>query len=217
MKLNNKTLVCKKVIFWDFDGVIKDSVAVKSDAYEQLFKTFRGDVSNKVKLHHEANGGMSRFDKFPLYLKWAGEEPSQKLVDQYSKKFSNLVKQKVIDSAWVPGVIEYIEKNAQEQKFFIVTATPQLEIEEILDSLDIRKNFLKIIGAPTPKENAIRQLLVGCPNVELHQTVMIGDASSDHKAAELNQVPFILRRTDLNHELQRTLDCQMINDFYDLN
>ena len=26
-----------EIIFWDFDGVIKESVGVKSDAYEKLF------------------------------------------------------------------------------------------------------------------------------------------------------------------------------------
>ena len=36
-----------ETIFWDFDGVIKDSVKVKSDAYEQLFSPFGLNFSKK--------------------------------------------------------------------------------------------------------------------------------------------------------------------------
>ena len=36
-----------KTIFWDFDGVIKDSVSVKSDAFEELFLPFGSDVAKK--------------------------------------------------------------------------------------------------------------------------------------------------------------------------
>ena len=34
-------LKTKKVIFWDFDGVVKDSVEVKSTGYEKLFLPLR--------------------------------------------------------------------------------------------------------------------------------------------------------------------------------
>ena len=59
-----------KVVFWDFDGVIKDSVGVKSDAFESIFLPFGRDVAAKVREHHEKNGGVSRHKKIPLYLAW---------------------------------------------------------------------------------------------------------------------------------------------------
>ena len=49
-----------KLIFWDFDGVIKDSVEVKTHAFEYLFPDGDADFLRKVRMHHEANGGMSR-------------------------------------------------------------------------------------------------------------------------------------------------------------
>ena len=85
-------LSAKKYIFWDFDGVIKESVEVKSDAFEQLFKSFGSKVAKKIRSHHEKNGGISRFDKLPIYLSWAGQDYSQTMVDMYSEKFSKLVK-----------------------------------------------------------------------------------------------------------------------------
>ncbi len=99
-----------KTIFWDFDGVIKDSVSIKSEAFERLFQPFGDEVSKKVKKHHEENGGMSRFEKLPIYLEWAGKNSSKSLVLEYEKKFSKIVMQKVIDSPWVVGVLDYLKK-----------------------------------------------------------------------------------------------------------
>lgn len=201
-----------KVIFWDFDGVIKDSVEVKSKAFEQLFETFGSEVALRVRSHHEANGGMSRFDKLPIYLEWSDQSPSQALVDEYSARFSGLVKQNVIESEWVQGVFYYIQHNSKNQIFFLVTATPQLEIEEILDVLQIKQYFRKIIGAPTKKGDAIKTLLTE-HSFAADQAVMIGDSNTDYEAASANHVPFILRRTNLNGTLQERLTCSMINDF----
>lgn len=202
----------KNTIFWDFDGVIKDSVEIKSDAYEQLFESFGDGVAQKVRAHHEANGGMSRFDKLPIYLEWSGQTLSQMLINEYSEKFSSLVKQKVIGSDWVPGVYDYIQSHSQNQLFFLVTATPQSEIEEILCLLQMQQHFCKIIGAPTKKKDAISMLLTEY-SIKVEQAVMIGDSSSDYEAALANHVPFVLRRTDLNHVLQKKLTCPMIKDF----
>ena len=137
-----------KTIFWDFDGVIKDSVAVKSDAFEQLFLAYGEEVAEKVRSHHEVNGGVSRFDKLPIYLKWAGQILTIELIEEYVEKFSQLVKQKVIDSEWVPGILDYLDKNYTRQKFYIITATPQREIEEILLALKITNFFREVIGTP---------------------------------------------------------------------
>ena len=41
-----KYLESAKTVFWDFDGVIKDSVEIKSIAFGQLFIEFGGDVYN---------------------------------------------------------------------------------------------------------------------------------------------------------------------------
>jgi phosphoglycolate phosphatase-like HAD superfamily hydrolase len=128
-----------EAIFWDFDGVIKDSVKVKSDAFGQLFLPFGKEVLKKVRDHHKANGGMSRFEKLPIYLEWSGEGLEQKIIDKYEKKFSQMVKQRVIDSGWVEGVLNYLENNYQRQKFFLITATPQQEIEKIHQPKKVRQ------------------------------------------------------------------------------
>jgi HAD superfamily hydrolase (TIGR01549 family) len=201
-----------KTIFFDFDGVIKDSVEVKSEAFEQLFEPFGMEVAKKVRMHHEMNGGMSRYDKLPIYLEWAEQIPTKSLIDEYSKRFSIDVKQNVIECNWVPGVRDYLQNKKNEYTFFLVTATPQGEIEEILTALGIYHFFREVIGAPTKKSDAIKMLLRKYSIVP-NNSVMIGDSSSDYNAAKLNGVPFVLRRTNLNQILQKRLNCKMIYNF----
>ena len=199
-------------IFWDFDGVIKDSVSVKSDAFELLFLPFGDKVAKKVKKHHEENGGMSRYDKLPIYLNWAGENSSKELICKFEQKFSQLVKKQVIKSPWVVGVLEYLQIYYKKQFFFVVTATPQKEIEDILEQLQIACYFKQVIGSPTKKNEALKMLLNKyC--IDSRQAIMIGDSDSDYEAAKVNKVKFILRKTELNKTLQKQLINKTITDF----
>ena len=198
-------------IFLDFDGVIKDSVEVKSEAFVKLFKPFGLNIAQRVKGHHESNGA-SRYDKFPLYLEWAGQEISKGVIDDYSDKFSELVKQQVIDSNWVPGVVEFISKNYHQSFFFILTNTPQLEIEEILLALNIRHFFKDVIGAPVNKADGMKHLIEKY-SLNNKKSLMIGDAISDYNASTVNDVNFVLRKTKLNKILQKELKCEMIDNF----
>jgi phosphoglycolate phosphatase-like HAD superfamily hydrolase len=191
----------KRLVFWDFDGVIKDSVDVKTRAFEALFLQFGTDLAVRARAHHEANGGLSRFHKIPLYLDWAGLTPSQELIDEFCWRFSELALQGVIDSPWVTGVPEYLKANYRGQRFVLVTATPQNEIEHIVCMLGIDGYFGEIHGAPTSKSEAIASVLRRHGG-DRSETLMIGDSDLDLKAARANAIPFLLRRTDLNRDLQ---------------
>lgn len=189
------------VIFWDFDGLIKDSVEAKSFAFEKLFLPFGRSVALRVRQHHEANGGISRFEKIPLYLEWAGETVSKSLIDEFCGRFSGLTMQAVIDSPWVPGVREYLLQHYADQYFVLVTATPQDEIRRIIDVLDIAFFFREVHGAPKKKASAIEEVLRRL-QTDRNRALMVGDAETDLMAAKANSIPFLLRRTLLNKPLQ---------------
>jgi phosphoglycolate phosphatase-like HAD superfamily hydrolase len=197
----NTLLQASKIVFWDFDGVIKDSVEVKTTAYVELFRPYGKKIYDRVKLHHESHGGVSRFDKIPMYLAWAGEPVTTEKVAEFCESFSQLVVQAVINSPWVPGVYEYLLAHCKQQYFVLVTATPQKEIEHILAVLNIAHFFCKCYGAPTEKTIAMNDALQQL-KISPSDAVMIGDAEADYKAALSNDVAFVLRRTAINHHLQ---------------
>jgi phosphoglycolate phosphatase-like HAD superfamily hydrolase len=202
------------LLFWDFDGVVKDSVAVKTEAYAGLFASFGAQLETRVRAHHERHGGMSRYEKLPLYLRWAGRDASEAEVAQYCELFAHAVRQAVIDSPWVPGVREYLRANHARQCCVLITATPQAEIEDILRVLGLADCFREVHGAPTAKTQAIKSVLArrGCPAAE---ALLIGDSDSDYAAAKATGVEFLLRRTTLNRELQQTHGGLQCEDFTD--
>ncbi|MHB8475466.1 MAG: HAD family hydrolase [Steroidobacteraceae bacterium] len=202
----------RRVLFWDFDGVVKESVGVKTEAYARLFEPFGVLISARVREHHENNGGMSRFDKLPLYLRWAGQCASAEQVSRYCDLFSAAVFRAVIDSAWVPGVREYLQANHLRQKFVMVTATPQAEIAAILEALGIAGWFCEVHGAPTAKAAAIESALARL-DCSCSDALVIGDSESDCAAAAAAKVEFLLRRTPLNLALQRTYAGPQCEDF----
>lgn len=196
--MNVSELIRKvKLVFWDFDGVIKESVDIKTGAYVSLFERYGPELADRVKLHHEANGGMSRFIKFPLYLEWAGETVTSNLVNKLCDEFSLLTFNGVINAPWVPGAEAYLRNNTYDQIFVLVSATPKEELIKILQELDLNKVFSAIYGAPTGKNEAIADIL-SSKKMLIEDSVMIGDAVADYEAAFANNVSFILRRHTSN-------------------
>ena len=204
-----------RMIFWDFDGVIKESVTVKTDAYYQLFLSYGRDFAARVRRHHLQNAGMSRFEKLPLYLSWCGKTPTEELVAEGCDEFSRLSFQGVVEAPWVPGAEAYIRKNAWNQKFVVVSATPQTELDVILTRLDIQTCFARVFGAPVSKKNAIRTALE-TNNIPASECLMVGDARSDLDAARENRVPFLLRRHPENAEIFADYRGAAIRDFLEI-
>ncbi|MCW7460324.1 HAD hydrolase-like protein [Leptospira bandrabouensis] len=206
-----KNLQEYKLIFWDFDGVIKDSVEVKTDAYLSLFPNAPKEVLAKIKSHHLEYGGISRLEKIPLYLEWVGVQPTNQVVSEYLDRFANLVVLKVISSPWVPGVEQVLERKQYHQRFVIVTGTPQSEIEEILVQLQIYSIFDNIFGAPTQKSKAIKWALQNY-KIKMEDSILIGDSKTDLFAAEETGIQFLLRETD-NGEIFSHYSGNKIKDF----
>jgi phosphoglycolate phosphatase-like HAD superfamily hydrolase len=190
-----------KLIFWDFDGVIKDSVEVKSKAFVKLFAEYNSKIKNKIKIHHEKNGGMSRFDKIPIYLNYANIEANKRNINLYCKKFSKLVFNEVILSKWVKGVLSYLKSNKYNQIFILISATPAIELKAIINELKLNNNFQEIYGAPSKKSFVIKKILKKY-KINKSDALMVGDAQVDIDAANYNKINFLLRRHKLNKHLK---------------
>ena len=51
-------------VVFDFDGVILESADVKTRAFVELYAAHGAEVVDRVREHHLANLGISRFKKF---------------------------------------------------------------------------------------------------------------------------------------------------------
>jgi phosphoglycolate phosphatase-like HAD superfamily hydrolase len=157
---------------------------------------------------------MSRFEKIPLYLRWAERTATPEDVERYCALFSGAVRQAVTDSAWVPGVLEYLQENYARQSFVMVTGTPQSEIEEILSALGIAHCFRQVHGAPVRKVQAIT-LALNYSGCRREDALLIGDSEADHEAAREAGLDFLLRCTAFNRALQQVYAGPQCENFID--
>lgn len=201
-----------ELVIWDFDGVIKESVDIKSKAYSSLFPKSDDILKKKISTYHEANPGMSRFEKIPLYMRWAGLKPDEDALTQYLAKFASLVEHAVVNSPWVPGIERVIESKSFGQVWALITATPHDEIERILTQLEIRQRFDYVHGAPLAKKVAVEKVIADSAISPLN-AIFFGDSYSDFLAAQSSGIEFCLRLTEFNDRHYKKFQGFKIEDF----
>jgi hypothetical protein len=101
-----------EAIFFDFDGVIKESHLVKNEIIRDLFSFARPEVLEAIIKDHISNNGVSRFEKIPKYLNWAGVGGDAMKVNLFLDKFKFLAVNGVMSANWVPGAPELIKRIA---------------------------------------------------------------------------------------------------------
>jgi phosphoglycolate phosphatase-like HAD superfamily hydrolase len=212
--LSQRMLRSARVVFLDFDGVIKESVSAKGDAFFRVFHRFGPEIAARVRNHHESHGGVSRYVKIPLYLTWAGIEPNDEQCDRACREFGKEALAAVLAAPWVPGARQYLEKQSRERELVIVSATPQDEITEIVAKEGLAKFVRGAFGSPANKADLIRCYLKNLPSqAGFSGSVMVGDTDSDRQAAAEAGIDFILRRTPMNRSLEASSGCAALNDF----
>ncbi len=211
--LFNVALEKAKIIFWDFDGVIKESVTVKTEAFKKMFSEYGNEIVKKVKIHHEANGGISRFEKIQYYFeKFIGVQLRNSELQGKYEEFSSMVVDEVISSEWVPGVEKYLKKNPYQQIFILVTATPQEEIEGILEAIGLDSVFEAVYGAPDRKFDIVQRVMLNTNYLAQH-ALFLGDSYIDWQAAYRNNIKFFLCKTPTNNKLQKENHLDAYKDF----
>ena len=123
-----------------------------------------------------------------------------------------LVKQKVIASKYLPGVIDFLKAN-KGKKQFICTGTPQNEIEDIVEKKGIKALFDQVYGSPKTKIEIIK-IILDKHSVSPKDCVYFGDAMTDYDAAKACSIPFI---GILNEYTEFPNKTNIINDFKQLN
>ncbi len=200
-------------IFFDFDGVILESVDIKGWAFGKLFENYPQHVDEIVAFHF-ANGGMSRFDKFRyIYKNILKESLPDDEFNALCIKFSDLAFKRVLKCEFVPGAIEFLGKHYKKTKFYIISGTPQDEIEHIVEARGLSKYFQGVYGSPTGKSFWAKKIIMQ-EKLNIAKALFIGDAMSDYEAAKENKLIFVARiNSDNSHIFE---DKPVDHKVYDL-
>ena len=97
--------------FFDFDGVLLDSVGVKTEAFVELFEPYGSDILEQVLAHHRRHGGISRVDKIEYaHANFIGKPLTPDELNEWGTRYAELVIGKVIRVPWIAGSQEFVEE-----------------------------------------------------------------------------------------------------------
>ncbi len=183
-------LRCDAIVF-DFDGVLVESVDVKTRAFAALYEPYGPEVVQQVVAWHLEHGGVSRYDKFRHFHRvFLGRPLPAAEEAALGDRFSALVEEAVIAAAAVAGAREFLEAWHGRLPLYVASGTPEEELLRIVDRRGMARYFAGVAGAPRKKGAILRDFSFRS-GVAPTRMLMVGDAMTDFHGAGEAGVPFL--------------------------
>ena len=196
----------KRVLVFDFDGVLVDSNRLKRDAFFDLFSFDAKTAPIIKKILNEAPINWTRFDILKEVFVSLGYAYSnqgragilghvfdsvQKFVNEYENRYRRAVRDQILAQGVVHGVRELLEECQRNgRRLYINSATPCVALGELVDGLDIRKYFAVVYGKPRTKVLNLADIMRQ-ENAVAGDCAFIGDGKEDRASAEIFGVFFV--------------------------
>ncbi len=205
-----KEIADKKIILWDFDGVILDSMEIREEGFRRTLESFPTLQIEELLSFHRENGGLSRYVKFKYFLEQIrGEERNEKKIEEWADGFSRIMREKLTSKEHLIGeVIDYIKKNKERYIMHIVSGSDENELRFLCYQLGISSYFESIQGSPTPKIDIVKGLMEKY-NYKTAETCLIGDSINDFDASKSNKIEFF----GYNNPVLKEKGLRYINSF----
>jgi len=176
------------VYIFDCDGVVFNSNELKNDAFRYVLSEYPEDIVNEFILYHKANGGVSRYVKFELFItEFLGIKLNNKLLDHFLSEFSRQCISLYDNAVIIDGIQSCLEKLYFCDNF-IASGGDEEELKIVFERRDLAKYFKGILGSPKTKIECIQQIL---DKSKSHNVIFIGDSVIDYDAATYLGIDFV--------------------------
>lgn len=179
-------------IFFDFDGVVLDSVHLKTEAFGDIFAQYGEEIRQQVVDYHLQHGGVSRFEKFKYYYRELLNKPvSESELQKLGERFTQLTLEKIIVAPFIDGAQETLAAlNNNQVPCFVASGTPQDDLDYVLAVRSLGSYFVEAHGSPRKKVEIVKDVAERF-NYNLSNCLFIGDAMTDYNAAKVCGMPFL--------------------------
>ena len=193
--MNELLSLIPQAYFLDFDGVVVESTSIKTEAFYAVYLPYSEDIALKAKAYHLEHQGITRAIKFrEIHQRFLGKECSEDENIALSQTFSQFVFDEILKCPLVEGITKFFAHSQQSNiPVFLMSATPDEELKQIVNKRGLSSYFKEIHGAPRTKVDIGRDLL-GRYGLNKDQVVFIGDSLSDYQASKELQTQFIGRQ-----------------------
>ena len=178
-------------LLMDFDGVILDSMELKTQAFATVYEGEAPSKLEQVLAYQRLHGGVTRHTKFGYFERNIfGRPGDRETIERLASTYRDLVYEAVVACPFVRGAEDFLRAAQGRVDLHIVSGTPQEELLEIIDRRNLASYFQTIIGAPTTKRDAFQTILSERKLIPT-KVAAIGDATTEYWAAEELGIPFI--------------------------
>ena len=184
-----------KVIALDFDGTLIESNHIKNEAFKIVLSKWP-DHQEVMMRWHLAHSSIDRREKFRYFVEEVlGLSGNNDLIEKITEKFSKLTLKAIIECPLVEGAMEFLGYFHGKTPLYLVSATPQKELNEITAARGMHKYFLQAFGAPINKTEVLKKIMIS-EKVSSDEMIYIGDSPEDWQAAIKVGIHFAARRSD---------------------
>lgn len=185
-----------KVLVFDFDGVILESVAVKDQAIFDLFEEVTLEERKRVLEVHRQTPGINRRERMVLLLtRGLGRDSTPEEIERLLERFGDLVWDGLMTCPEVSGVRRFLEQIYTKIPCYVISAAPQDEIRSVAKARDFSRYFVELFGTPPAKKDRLKEIMTR-ENVFGRSMLFIGDKISDYTAAQNTGVNFVGKQSE---------------------
>lgn len=204
-----------RAVVFDFDGVLMDSSGVKTACYRKLAESFGRNVEEFVQ-YHIANGGISRHVKIRHYVEQIlGESLSRPREAELAVRYAACVAEGMESATLAPGAVECLAWASANFPIFLLSGSPQDELDEQVHRKNIADYFERIVGFPATKPETLIALLAE-RNWKGDDVIYVGDAISDFEASTSEGVRFVGVVTGENRDQFARMNFVKVNSLNEL-
>ena len=172
------------LVVFDCDGVILESVDVKTKAFGLVVKEYGTEAVARLMEYHASNGGVSRYEKFEWFFREVlGREITPTELNMLGERFQQISFDGVINAPMVNGALECIQELYHLIPIYVASGAPQKELTAVLNERNLSPYFKGAYGSPPGKTDLLRRILHQT-GAEPEKTIMVGDSSTDLDAAQ---------------------------------
>lgn len=185
-------------IVFDCDGVILDSVPVKTKAFARLAEPYGAEARDRFVMYHTVHGGVSRYKKFEWFFsEILDREITKEESISWGEKFTEYALDEVRKCKLISGAADVLDYWHKRLPLYVCSGTPTGELRTILKERGLATYFAGIFGSPPGKAELLAKI-VRQAKLEPESTLMVGDSPTDWDAAEYAGTMFY----GVGHELE---------------
>ena len=181
-----------QAVLFDFDGVVVDTTRMKTEAFRQIYANQPAGLLEQIIAYHRQHGGISRLIKFAHFERvLLARTVDQRAIDALGARYAAMVRDKAVASPLIPGAAETLDElRARAIPAFVVSGTPQKELETIVAARKLGPWFREVHGSPPLKPVIIRDILKRHA-LNPARCLFLGDAPTDYDAATETGLHFL--------------------------